>query len=50
MLNRGGLSVPLHQGTGADYADYTDHVAWLGAMLPLRLELLKKDSQSADQK
>ena len=30
MLNRLGLTVLLHPVTGDDYADHTDHAAWLG--------------------
>ncbi len=41
MLNRGGLTVLLHPETGDDYADHTDHAAWFGAVLPLRLEMFK---------
>ena len=40
MLNRDGLTVLLHPGTGNDVADHTDHAAWLGGMLPLRLDAL----------
>lgn len=40
MLNRAGLSVLVHPGTGNDYADHTAHAAWLGERLPLRLEVL----------
>jgi len=39
MLNRDGLAVLLHPETGDDLADHTAHAAWLGAMLPLRLEV-----------
>jgi aromatic ring-cleaving dioxygenase len=42
MLNREGLSVLLHPETGDAYRDHTDHAAWLGAMLPLRLETLRE--------
>jgi DOPA 4,5-dioxygenase len=41
MLNRSGLSILLHPESGDDYADHTDHAAWLGPPLPLRLEVLK---------
>ena len=30
MLNRDGLSVLLHPGTGDAYADHIDHAAWAG--------------------
>jgi aromatic ring-cleaving dioxygenase len=38
MLNRDGLTVLLHPETGNDYRDHTAHAAWLGEVLPLRLE------------
>jgi DOPA 4,5-dioxygenase len=40
MLNRLGLTVLVHPETGDDYADHAHHAAWLGAVLPLRLEVL----------
>jgi DOPA 4,5-dioxygenase len=40
MLNRDGLIVLLHPGTGNPYADHTAHAAWLGEVLPLRTEVL----------
>jgi aromatic ring-cleaving dioxygenase len=42
MLNRAGLSILLHPGTGDGYADHTDHAGWFGGMLPLRLDVLRK--------
>ena len=42
MLNRDGLTVLLHPETGDDLADHTAHAAWLGAILPLRLEVFGK--------
>jgi len=42
MLNRLGLSVLLHPSTGGDYTDHTDHAAWLGERLPLKLEVLRR--------
>jgi DOPA 4,5-dioxygenase len=41
MLNRDGLTVLVHPGTGNDYADHTAHAAWLGGMLTLRLDVLE---------
>jgi len=41
MLNRQGLTILLHPGTGDDVADHTEHAAWLGGVLPLRLEALR---------
>ncbi len=41
MLNRDGLTVLLHPETGDDYRDHTAHAAWLGGMLPLRLEAFR---------
>ena len=40
MLNRDGLTILLHPGTGNAYADHTDHAAWLGGTLPLQLDVL----------
>jgi DOPA 4,5-dioxygenase len=40
MLNRDGLTILLHPGTGDPYADHTAHAAWLGGTLPLRLDVL----------
>jgi len=42
MLNRDGLTILLHAETGDDYVDHTDHAVWLGAMLPLRLEVFRR--------
>jgi aromatic ring-cleaving dioxygenase len=39
MLNRNGLSILLHPETGDDYRDHSAHAAWLGAALPLRLDV-----------
>jgi aromatic ring-cleaving dioxygenase len=39
MLNRDGLSILLHPETGDDYRDHSAHAAWLGAVLPLRLDV-----------
>ena len=41
MLNRDGLTVLLHPETGDDLTDHTTHAAWLGAMLPLRLDVFR---------
>jgi aromatic ring-cleaving dioxygenase len=41
MLNRDGLTILLHPGTGDDYADHGEHAVWLGGMLALRLEALR---------
>jgi len=40
MLNRLGLTVLVHPETGDAQADHAEHAAWLGAVLPLRLEAL----------
>jgi aromatic ring-cleaving dioxygenase len=47
MLNRDGLTVLLHPETGNDYRDHTAHAAWLGGVLPLRLEAFGE--QQADE-
>jgi aromatic ring-cleaving dioxygenase len=41
MLNRDGLTILLHPGTEDAVADHTEHAAWLGGMLPLRLDALR---------
>lgn len=49
MLNRSGLSVLVHPQTEDAYDDHTIHALWLGAPLPLRVEMLrrKRDRQPA---
>jgi DOPA 4,5-dioxygenase len=42
MLNRRGLTVLVHPETGDDYTDHKDRAAWLGAILPLNLESLRR--------
>lgn len=42
MLNRGGLDVLVHPQTGEAYDDHTVHALWLGAKLPLRLDVLRR--------
>jgi DOPA 4,5-dioxygenase len=44
MLNRSGLTILVHPDTGDAYADHARHALWLGAMLPLRLDVLKHSS------
>lgn len=41
MLNRDGLTILVHPGTGDGFADHTSHAAWLGAVLPVRLEVFR---------
>jgi aromatic ring-cleaving dioxygenase len=42
ILNRHGLTVLVHPETGDDLEDHTEHAAWLGEKLPLRLEALRR--------
>ena len=42
MLNRGELVILVHPETGDEYADHAHHALWLGAKLPLKLEVLKR--------
>ena len=42
MLNRGELVVLVHPLTDDEYEDHAHHAIWLGAKLPLNLEVLKK--------
>ena len=44
MLNRDGLDILLHPETGDDPTDHTEHAAWLGTKLPLRMEAFDKHS------
>ena len=41
--NRGIVDVFIHAQTGDDYADHTDHVAWLGKSYELNLDIFKKN-------
>jgi DOPA 4,5-dioxygenase len=41
MLNRDGLTILLHPETGDAYADHGEHAVWFGAVLPLRLDVLR---------
>lgn len=41
MLNRDGLIILVHPGTGNGYADHTKHAAWLGGILPIRLDVFR---------
>lgn len=42
MLNRGALDILVHPLTGDDYRDHAQFALWLGAKLPLRLEVLRR--------
>jgi aromatic ring-cleaving dioxygenase len=46
MLNRDGLNILLHPGTGDAYADHIDHAIWLGSVLPLRMNVLRKSRKA----
>jgi len=46
MLNRGQLSVLVHPLTGDDYEDHARYPLWLGAPLPLKLEVLRRGPAS----
>ena len=41
MQHRDGLDILLHPDTGNDLADHTEHAAWIGSPLPLRLEMFR---------
>jgi DOPA 4,5-dioxygenase len=47
MLNRDGLAILVHPQTGNSYADHVEHSAWLGAVLPLRLDVLRRSAPAA---
>ncbi len=40
MLNRGSLVVLVHPMTDDEYEDHSHHALWLGAVLPLKFEVL----------
>jgi DOPA 4,5-dioxygenase len=42
MLNRDGLNILVHPLTDDSIADHTRFAAWLGAPLPLRIEVLRR--------
>ena len=42
MANRRGLSVLVHPCSGDDLLDHTDYALWLGPVLPLNLEILRR--------
>ena len=46
MLNRDGLTILLHPGTGNGLADHTKHAVWFGEVLPIRTEVLRDGSDS----
>lgn len=41
MLNRAGLTILVHPETGDAYMDHAENALWLGAKLPLRLDVLR---------
>jgi DOPA 4,5-dioxygenase len=45
MLNRDGLTILVHPETGNAYADHSEHAAWLGGVLPLKLEVLREGAE-----
>jgi aromatic ring-cleaving dioxygenase len=44
MLNRDGLDALVHPLSGDSLADHTRFAMWLGRVLPLRLETLRRAS------
>jgi DOPA 4,5-dioxygenase len=46
MLNREGLDVLVHPLTEDSAADHTRFALWLGAPLPLRVEVLRRGPQT----
>jgi len=41
-LNRDGLAVLVHPNTEDEVADHSDHAIWMGQVLPLNLDVLRK--------
>ncbi len=48
MLHRAGLTVLVHPNTGSPRADHLVHAAWLGAVLPLKGEVLPEMQDIAE--
>jgi len=48
MLNRDGLTILLHPGTGDAYADHTAHAVWFGAVLPVRADVLRRAQKTSE--
>ena len=48
MLNREGLTILLHPGTGDAYADHTAHAVWFGAVLPVRADVLRRAQATSE--
>jgi DOPA 4,5-dioxygenase len=46
MLNREGLDVLVHPLTNDSVADHTQFALWLGAPLPLRVEVFRRGPQT----
>jgi DOPA 4,5-dioxygenase len=42
MLNRQGLTVLVHPSTGDSYGDHLERSLWLGEVLKLRAEVLRR--------
>lgn len=47
MLNRGALTILVHPNTLAPWADHLHHALWLGSPLPLRDEVLPRQTDAA---
>jgi len=47
MLNRDGLDVLVHPLSGDSLADHTRFAMWLGQVLPLRLDSLRRATAAA---
>jgi DOPA 4,5-dioxygenase len=47
MLNRAGLTVLVHPNTGAPRDDHLMHAIWMGAVLPLKGEVLAETEDVA---
>jgi len=48
MLNREGLNVLVHPLTDSSYDDHSKNALWLGTPVPMRLEMLRRPTYSAD--
>jgi aromatic ring-cleaving dioxygenase len=48
MLNRDGLTILLHPGTGDGYADHTAHAVWFGEVLPVKADVLRRAQETSE--
>ncbi|MDB5806439.1 MAG: aromatic ring-cleaving dioxygenase [Betaproteobacteria bacterium] len=47
MLNRGPLTILVHPNTGRPKADHLHHALWMGAVLPIKEDVLPEIEESS---